>query len=604
MNKKIFIVHIKSNRKQILREINKISGESKAFFFCQDYKMVLEWNKIFPLSLMYKRLSDHYLPDAINKLKIPFLDLLSDIGEEYNSVSWWVSRFSERNTMVNSVFLYCCYLHTFRELIKNENSILFVFVENYSLIRPMKNILVKNNYHAKILFSFLDLIRKKVFETLKMMMAIIFFIANTLLKIILSGSSEKKDIKRTEILIHTYIEEKCLGNDGSFNEIYFPGLFEWLGKKEFDFAIIPVLFNLKRSFLSAWNWLSKSRYIFLNPYNYYRISDILFSIKTFIKMMKIPKGKINLEGIDITEINKSERQKGIVSVMNAILYYCLPKRLSEHGIEFKKLIMEFENMINEKMLILGFKKYSKNTKLIGFQHGALYPSLLCNYLNKEEAQFAPMPDKIICNGEIFKEILQNQGIQKEKLVVGPALRYNYIWKKSNQCNEKKYDIFVPLPLLISDAVELLYKILEIKNKLKNKTFIIKPHPMSSVNLILNKAGIKNFPQGISIVSGKMHDWIFDSKVMLSLSSCTIYESLAAGVPVVIVGRDNALDFNPLGYFREFEKIFVTPEEIVNELNRVLSLDDSEIRKYVQKGEEILKRSFNPVSEASMEVFVN
>ncbi len=144
-----------------------------------------------------------------------------------------------------------------------------------------------------------------------------------------------------------------------------------------------------------------------------------------------------LKGIDLTRLFKKESENTAFSSLDTLLYYRLPKRLAEAGLRINLIITEYENMINEKLLILGFRKYLPFSKVVGFQHGALYPLLLCNFVTKEESIFAPLPDRVVCNGEFFRKILVQEGLPPELATVGPALRYTYLWQDRDRIFSNK-----------------------------------------------------------------------------------------------------------------------------------------------------------------------
>jgi hypothetical protein len=102
----------------------------------------------------------------------------------------------------------------------------------------------------------------------------------------------------------------------------------------------------------------------------------------------------------------------------------------------------------------------------------------------------------------------------------------------------------------------------------------------------------------------MADWLPRARVVITLSSGTIYESLAAGVPVVTVGREASIDFNPLGFYSDLNQVFYTPDQIYEETMRLLNLSPAELARFRQRSQEILFSSFNPVTEENMRFFLD
>ena len=101
----------------------------------------------------------------------------------------------------------------------------------------------------------------------------------------------------------------------------------------------------------------------------------------------------------------------------------------------------------------------------------------------------------------------------------------------------------------------------------------------------------------------MRDWLPRSRVLLGLASSTLIEALAAGVPPIAVGRDAALDLNPLAWFPELGGVVSGPAEIRARVEQLLSLSPAELEDYRRHGREILARCFEPVTDDAMTAFL-
>lgn len=600
MSKHLLLIHASENPRKLLNEAKKLNQPVKWIFLCQDYTKFLAWEKELAISSKPIRLAGH-LQETASRLRKPFLDLISDLGEKYDSPAWWSSRISERNTLSSFLFLYCCYLQIVLEQLSKVEGSLCVVSESQALLSSIK-------YHnlARENFQSVKWINGKYQFKEKMAISIkpVFYILRLIYKSIVGKIISRNLLpKNKSIIIHTYVDESCFGEKGFFHDRYFPGLKEWLEDKGHPVIIMPVLYNIKRSYIKAWQWFSKSQNLFINPYSYYKISDYIFAIRESLRQMSLPSGKTELAGMDITRLVNQENKSKAFTSLEALLYHCLPKRLNKSGLQIDRIIDVFENLINEKLLITGLRKFMPGIKIIGFQHSTFYPLLLCLFVTKKESLFAPIPDRVICNGEFFKEILIREGLPSNIPVAGPALRYKYLWELNDKgYKNKDIDIFVPLPHVLSEGVELLTKLIEAFND-EPLRIVVKPHPMSVLDDVLNNIGKDKVPANFEFVQGNIDEWIPRARTIIGISSGSIYEGLAAGVPVIVVGRESALNLNPLDYFPDLNKVVYSPEEIKKASMEALANSKAFLNIYKQTGRKLMEYSFNPSTDENMAAFI-
>ncbi len=599
MARSVCIVHAAGNG----GALSNITDEASAMmmYFSQDYGRSLYWKgkckriRFFDLGPLLQKKAEALKPE--------FSKLIFILGQKYDSPAWWASRVSERNSGVSPLFLYCCYLKIFEEQLDLGEGTLIIVGEDWAFLRAAtdmartKGWVVSGESRAAVLGA-CGAWFQAVGRIVKFLLRI--FCAKIAGSDLRAGKSGAK-----VVLIHTYVDEAALQSEGTFRDRYFPGLADWLEGKGLMVVMLPVLLNLKRSVWSAWQWFRQSRKNFINPHVHYRISDYIYVLCESWRQQKMPSGEINFCGTDVTVLFHAERDRSIFACLDTLLYFRLPRRLKQAGFELQRAIIPFENMIDEKLLILGLRQDSPNTRIVSYQHGALYPLLPGNYISREEVGFSPIPDRVICNGEFFKEILLREGLPPQRLAVGPALRYTGLWERRERLDaEKESDILVPLALMESDAFELITKIALAFGDQDHLKIVIKPHPMTPLSTLLSKPLAKALPDHIRFVQGEMSDLLAKSHVMVAMSSSSSLEALAAGVPVVVVGRDGAIDLNPLGFFSEFGEVFSDPKAIRRETERLLALPQQDLGDYIVRGHKILEMCFSRKTDERMQVFLD
>ncbi|HWX09383.1 MAG TPA: hypothetical protein VNY33_05345 [Gaiellaceae bacterium] len=573
-------------------------------FLGEDYVRLLEWQDA--LEPFAERLdSGALLRQAAARLRRPFLDLITELGHRYDSLAWWGSRISERNTMVSPLLLHCCYLAVGETALADVPGTLCVVSQSRAVLDSLADSAEHRGVRVHRLGQPLPGSRR-LLSSARIAARTARFVGGSVMRR-LAASASRPPGAPPFVLLRTWVDASCFGPDGTFRDRYLDGLAPWLKERGCSVAAIPVLYNTGRSHRSAWRWLRANSLDFLDPAAHLRLTDLLFALRVARRQASMPEGPVSLDGLEVSRVFAEERERAAFDggALQGIVSYRLPRRLAERGFRPDVFVDMFENMIEEKALNLGFRRYLPDTRLVGFQHGALSPLLVSNFITAGESTFAPIPDRVVCNGESFREILVGEGLPPERAVVGPALRYAHLWAANGASPDGvgRAAALVSLPLELQAGVELLVKLVRAFGETQTVQVLLKPHPMSSPERLFAAARLTELPPHFELVDGGMGEWLPHAGVLISLASSTLYEALAAGVPVVVVGRESALDLNPLAWYPELAAVFSTPEEIRDETARLLSLSPDDLDAYRIRGMEILRRSFNPVTDSAMSAFV-
>ena len=600
----LLLCHPSVRERRVAARLRREGGPAHWLFLGEDYVRLLEWQDA--LAPVADRLdSGAMLRRAAARLRQPFLDSITELGGRYDSLEWWASRLSERNTMSSPLLLHCCYLELGERALDEVGGTLCVISQSRAVLESLVESAARRGIRVlRIGRPFPG--SRRLLVSARRLARIVRFLGQSLLRR-LGAPAVRPPAARPFVLLRTWVDASCFGPDGTFRDRYFDGLARWLQDRGCSVAVIPVLYNTGRSYGSAWRWLRANSLDFVAPFRHLRLADYVFALRVARRQAGMPRGPVSLDGVDVSRVFLEERTRAAFDggALECILSYRLPLRLAEAGFRPDVVVEGFENMIEEKTLNLGFRRYLPGTRLVGFQHGALSPLLVSNFVTPGESDFAPIPDRVVCNGEAFREILVDEGFPPERSVVGPALRYAYLWSANlSSSGAGGAAVLVPLPLEHRAAVELLAKVVQAFGETTSLRVLLKPHPMSHSDKLFATARESELPRHFELVDGGMDKWLRHAGVLISLASSTLYEALAAGVPVVVVGRESALDLNPLAWYPELERVVSDPEEIRAEALRLLSLSPEELAAYRRRGKEILRRSFNPVTDESMRVFVD
>jgi hypothetical protein len=591
-----------------LRAVQAAGHRFRWLLLTEDYLSLLRWRDAIT------EISGEVVPPgplvsaAAERLRGPFLDLITELGRRHSSVAWWASRLSERNTAVSPLFLHCCYLSAAEGQLTSGD--LGVVSDSWAVLESLADIARARSIPVRWVTrrpgpaAGLD-------SAARILARVGRFLARGVAHRVRAPEPiDPATVAHPLVLSRTWPDEASFGAEGAFGDRYFPGLHAWLEERGASTVTIPMLSNLRGSYRSVWRRLQNTDRRFLAPEAYYRASDYLFALRTARRGAAMPGGRgLRLGELDVSRLFAFERRRTSFDIgsLEVILSYRLPMRLAAAGLAPELLIEAFENMIPEKPFLLGFRRYLPATKLVGFQHGALYPLFLCNFITAGESGFAPMPDRVVCNGEMFRRILVREGLPRARAVVGPSLRYTHLWEPGRNLDEHPVtpdSLLVPLPLMLDAAAELLVKLqLAFANDDRVRV-VLKPHPMSLGEELFRTARMEKLPPNFARVGGSMGSALSGAKVVVGIASSSLYEALAAGKPVVVVGRDAALNLNPLAWHEDLSAVFSEPNEIRAETLRLLSLPPAELAAYRARAGEILRESFNQVTDEAMRAFTD
>ena len=606
----ILLAHASESPENLLPYFS--SGDSwKWLFLGRDYSRLAEWERNLPTDIHRVAIGER-LQDIAWELRGPFLDLIAQLGKKYNSLAWWMSRIAERNTMVSPLFLYTCYLCLADEILANENYNVLIVGESWALLetiserissvgKEVKWIKQRSRWKAWVRFA-LDWMKSWYgflrwgFKNLRDAEA------TRALGSVLPLRSDKP-----RILIHTWVDEACFGQDGTFKDRYFGPLPDWLRCQGYDVVTIPCLYNINWSWREAFIWFRQNKDNFLMPEDFYRKQDYIWAIGVVLQQMMMPCGKVIFRSMDITRlVSEAKQQQALDTGIGWFaMYYQMARQWVEVGLQADILLDTFENMIPEKGLGLGIKVSKFEAKYVGCQITLMYPHVLCLYTTPEEAAIAPHPDIIVCNGPFFRSVMAREGFPEAKLITGASLRYAYLANSAYEMKGhlvERNTVFVPLPLEFDAAMELLLKLGDALKETEVRVWL-KPHPMTDKTALQN--ALQGYPMAKNVewVGGAMAEWVPRAACAVTIAGGTALELFVAGVPTIRNGRETALTVDPLGWFPNIEPPVYTAEQLRLAINRALSMSESERQQQREYARAFLERVFTPVTDETLRVFV-
>ena len=405
-----------------------------------------------------------------------------------DNVYWWMTEFAGRNNLSSDFFLYICQIKSLKKILKNSKKKELLIVSDDILLiqaitRNLDDILLeKNNWFIfKILINLIYHYYKVLKNWSICILDSIFWFVGARITL-----KEKKLPKGNICLIHQCADVDSLRNEKKLKLRYFPHLKEYFSKEKINLYLL----TWSKTF-----WLGKVKAIkklrsencFI-PEDWVNIYDYFASIKNLLRVKSCFSIKSEYPGLDIKYLILREKRIYLEKISAFLRFWIYLPAMKKWAKNCDSLtcIDHYENMIYEHALIAATRELKIKTKIYGYHHTLSSHEFTAWHSLKSEWSSKFKPDRVISLGSISGNMLNSQGVPNEKIVEGPALRYNNILtKEQNKTEKNKNNILIPLSQIKDASYEVIINIKKLSEELKhtNYNFIIKPHPNLEISKI-------------------------------------------------------------------------------------------------------------------------
>jgi hypothetical protein len=282
-------------------------------------------------------------------------------------------------------------------------------------------------------------------------------------------------------VIKTFIYNKSFDDKGGYNDSFFGVLPEYIGRRK-DLIIIA---NILGDYRECTRKIKENKDFIIIPIefllSYYEI--VLTAIKVLLNRVKL-KEEATFFAKDVSDIVNAEMFLYYEDtwILFDFLHYYAIKNLARR-VSVDTFLLTYENTPWEKMCIMALRKYSPESKIIGYQHNVIPLAAANMFISKFEKDIIPIPDKIITTGGVTRHILQRYGsMDKEKIFTGCALRYENLFHIKVKKRSFLRTILVALLGVPEEAKMVNYIMSEMKDHASFKV-IIRPHPALPYEMI-------------------------------------------------------------------------------------------------------------------------
>jgi len=612
LKKQLFLL----NKEKAISFLSKTKGNNKiCYYLSYDNDYLINLRDKVPNHIEINNLSGMF-DEALQEIKEPYLELMGQINKKFDSLEWWGSVIASKNSESTPLLKYIVYLFCAKRILTDNDSDVIFIVDSQALSGCISIIASNLDFHVinrrSKLNIYLQLFRNWVWHLLKILYFFITVIQDRIyaFKYLkpLSPTIPKKYKKR--VIIRSWVTEGNFDENNRFHDRNFGMLPGWLKSKDYDVWIMPTLFNLSMSRKELYSILKfqKQKYLFLH--HYLTISDYYQALKSSINIIKNRVDNMEILNINVSPIiNEVIQTNGFdISLCISNLCYNMLRRLSEKGTDIHYFYYAFECNPTEKQFILGCRKYFPDSNIYGYQHTTFFPNQLAYHFSKEEINFHPFPDKIICSGPIYLKLFEEAGFPPEMLVLGGNLRFTSVYKKSTNKNlyklKEKRNILLPLTFSYSLALDLFLKVKDLLEDISIYNIWIRNHPLllkKKITVMLEKVGIENYN---FLDDGIIQDWLPQINVLISNGgSITIVEAVVMGTPIIRVIPDQDIFYDPF-HWPDYP---LPPVNKIPEIQDQLSLIDKMVNinsnTFTNIGKEVKEAYFTKPNEENLKVFL-
>lgn len=544
--------------------------------------------------------------ELAEEIRLPFNQLIEDICDgRGQDIDWIVSCLASRSIYVSSLFYNCCYLALVKKTLDSRVGPVEIRTNTAGMKRVLDDYLKDIRPDVKSVYT--CSIGERIKNTFRPFIRFFYWLIKFSYEYTVIRIQNNKDEYREGIIL---LDLFVLGNSfqgSEFIDRYYPGLCDFLNPDEREFVYyLPEFYQVRNVGRLVKSMLARTTK-FLLKQQFLKPADYRYAL---LHSWRIKKWKFTNNyflGFNLKPLVEEDLKKNSVngSSMLALLNYRFAMRLHERGIKVRLLIDWFENQLPDRGLDFGFRCFHPQTKVVGYQ-GYVASRLLHMKISELEYNCGCVPDEIAVSGPALRSEA-TEFCQDLKVIVAPAFRFGHLWHSDCHSQEVDYfSILIALPIGLDEGNEILTLVSSIRKhiNLDGISFRVKPHPTTNVEAVKARFG-KPWPDEFETVGGDFSEWINRSHLLISNGSSVCLETLAKGIPVIIIGSQTGLTQNPIpaSIDNNMWRVVYTAPMLREAVLHFRDRDSTVKESYRAKGTEITRRYFEPVTRESVRRFL-
>jgi hypothetical protein len=528
-----------------------------------------------------------------------------------DSLHWWMTTIAGRNNMVSMLFLSLCQITVLREWLRqrsNDCSELLVVCEDGFLLQAVYENLadethVRRNlsWRLRLLLDWGGLLGRAVISYVR---DILWFWYHARAARVTRQKLWSRPVGEI-FLIHQPLDDKAFREDGQIVDRYFSVLPKWLEDRGYHVVRLPWLYNISLPLEKVYRQLRSAGCLI--PEDWLNLSDYALALWNRSKSAFTLRYDVPFPNIEIGALISRERLQQLGNRGGILWCYAPVLRRWGKQLDSLTVVDVFEGMLPEHILVSEMRSnLLKDAYSIGYYHSLVTKDFLAYHFTSSEWDSKVMPDRIVTNGPLARDVLIRQGIPASRVVAGPALRLQYPGRQLVKPDGQT--LLILLSLDMDANLEVLDAIAQHASwvrKVLQVTVVIKPHPMMRADKLMRKLNWNGLPEGWCWFAGEIADALQNAHCCVVMSSSGAYDAVVADCVVIALERELGLMGNYLDLLEdEFPIVRAIPKNsLKNKLQDIFVLQRSNYLDEFERVRERLLNGINPVTDKHLRMFL-
>ena len=303
-------------------------------------------------------------------------------------------------------------------------------------------------------------------------------------------------------------------------------------------------------------------------------------------------------GVPVARLAREHIEENRGRHVRNLLYGPLARRLAEAGLSPQRIVIPFEGQAWEQALVGGVRRHLPQSKVVAYDNLNFSRLALSLYPARSELGLRPLPDRIVTNGSLFRDVLVSEGMPSEIVEVGCALRHgNHLRAAQRVRGGRK--IVVAGTIDWAQTVELIELSLEALTSLE-VPIVAKLHPASDVRAI--QRAVRGAAE-VKFSVDPIETALADAALLIYGYSFVCYDALAAGVPPVFASLESALDLDQLEPLPELGWRAADASALRAAASSILAMSDEARAEWAQRARAALDEALRPVDAGCASAFL-
>lgn len=462
------------------------------------------------------------------------------------NIDWIVGAVASRNKFQSPLFLRCCRLAFLDRKLPGVHEAVEVRVADRALANVVRRAWITRRTNVQVRCT--ESVPQRIRRITRPLRQAAISAATFAMRYVARRSPQPVD--RPLVLLDTFVIKSNGGESGSivggvYKDRYYPGLLGLLSPEEREAVrFLPSILGFANP-IEAFRQIRSSSTPFLIHDDYLRLRDYLFALGAPLRIMRLRLPAVSFKGYDVAPLLREDRRRHCADLnsLQALLYYRFARRLAESGVRVQVLVEWYENQSIDRGMIVGFHRYHPGTRIVGYQ-GFIVATDLHIYIRptRTESLGGAVPDVVMVTGHELENGVR-EFLADVPVATAPGFRFQKVWRdRQHFPDPATFTVLVSLPIEREDAAHILRLLTSDPEIVQDTTLTVnvKPHPTSSPDQIRALLPAGRFPKQWRFVGGDFHDALERSNVMIGNASSTCLESLAKGVPVIVIAPPSGI----------------------------------------------------------------